>query len=191
MLFRSIQTKGTNLLVVGNPGINTQEAYLTRLCADVLVTFEVDTGYATHVVDGWVTNQLARQFCHLPYNVASATTMTNDVNLAVARNVGWIYVTDDSGANPWDTLPTYWTNEVNYVRSLNLAQPATQLKITGVTNGVPSLQISGVPGTYELQATSNLANWSALATVSAASNKVSVTDSSATNLPRRFYRTRQ
>ena len=190
-LYQYIQTKGTNLLVVGNPGINTPEAYLTRPCADVLVTFEVDTGYATHVVDGWVTNHLARQFCHLPYNVASATTMTNEVNLAVARNVGWIYVTDDSGANPWDTLPTYWTNEVNYVRSLNLSQPATQLKITGVTNGVPSLQISGVPGTYELQATSNLANWSAIATVSAASNKVSVTDSSATNMPRRFYRTRQ
>ena len=66
-LYLYIQSKGTNLLVVGNPGINAQEAYLTRPCADVLVTFEVDTGYATHVVDAWVTNHLARRFCHLPY----------------------------------------------------------------------------------------------------------------------------
>jgi len=29
-LYQNIQIKGTNLLVVGNPGINTQEAYLTR-----------------------------------------------------------------------------------------------------------------------------------------------------------------
>ena len=190
-LHQYIQAKGTNLLVVGNPGINAQETYLTRLCADVLVTFEVDTGYATHVVDAWVTNHLARRFCHLPYAVASATTMTNDVNLVVARNVGWLYVTGDSGANPWDTLPTYWTNEVNYLQSLNQALPPTTLKLSRMANGVASVQISGAPGTYELQTTSNLANWSPLATVTTVTNKFSVTDSNATNLPRRFYRARQ
>ena len=83
------------------------------------MTFEVDTGYSNHVVDAWATNHLARHFCHLPYAVPSASTMTNYVNLAAARNMGWLYVTDDSGANPWDTLPTYWTNEVNYIQSLN------------------------------------------------------------------------
>ena len=190
-LYQYLQTKGTNLLVVGNPGINTLETYLTRPCADVLVTFEVDTGYASLVVDGWVTNHLARQFSHLPYNVPSATTMTNDVNLAIARNAGWIYVTGDSGANPWDTLPTYWTNEVNYVRSLNQAAPATQLKISRLTNGVPALQINGAPGAYELQTTSNLVNWSPLAVVSSATNPINVTDAAATNALLRFYRTRQ
>src|SRR6185436_5752824 len=104
--------------------------------------FEVNTGYSNHVVDAWVTNHLARQFCHLPYAVASAATMTNYVNLAVARNVGWIYVTCDSGANPWDTLPDYWTNEVSYVRSLNQSAPATWLKLSAVSNGVPTLQIN-------------------------------------------------
>ncbi len=190
-LYQYIQTKGTNLLVVGNPGINTQEAYLTRPCADVLVTFEVDSGYAAHVVEGWVTNHLARRFCHLPYNVPSAIAMTNDVNLAVARNVGWIYVTGDSGANPWDTLPAYWTNEVNLVRSLNESAPATRLKVLSLTNRVPTLQISGAPGVYELQASSNVLHWSAVKTVSAATNQINVTDVSATNAPRRFYRTRQ
>ena len=190
-LYHYIQTKGTNLLVVGNPGINTLEAYLARPCADVLVTFEVNTGYAGLVVDGWVTNHLARQFCHLPYNVASASTMTNDVNLAAARNVGWIYVTGDSGANPWDTLTGYWTNEVNYVRALNLARPVTLLKLTAVSNGVPTLQITGDPGAYELQTTSNLVNWSPVSVVSSVTNQISVKDSAATGSSRRFYRTRQ
>ena len=190
-LYQYIRTKGTNLLVVGNPGINTREAYLTRPCADVLVTFEVDTGYAAHVVDGWVTNHLARRFCHLPYNVVSAATMTNDVNLAVARNVGWLYVTGDNGANPWDTLPSYWTNEVNYVRTLNLAQPATHLQVLTLTNRVPTLRISGAPGVYELQASSNLLHWSAVTTVSAVANSLNVTEVTATNAPRRYYRTRQ
>src|ERR1051326_3183175 len=99
-LYQYIQTKGTNLLIMGNPGINTQESYLTRPCADTLVTFEVNTGYSNYVADTWVTNHLGRQFCHLPYAVPAATTMTNFVNLAAARNAGWIYVTDDSGSNP-------------------------------------------------------------------------------------------
>lgn len=190
-LHQYIQTKGTNLLVIGNPGINTQEAYLTRPCADVLVTFEVGAGYSNYVTDAWVTNHLARQFCHLPYAVSSAATMTNFVNLTDARNVGWIYITSDSGANPWDTLPAYWTNAVNYVQLLNQSAPATRLKLLGLSNGVPTLQISGAPGAYELQTTSNLLDWWAAMTVSSTTTQLNVSDSTVRNAVRRFYRTRQ
>jgi hypothetical protein len=117
--------------------------------------------------------------------------MTNYINLAASRNAGWIYVTDDTLPNPWDTLPAFWTNEVNYIRSLNLSAPATQLRILSVSNRIPSLQLSGAPGTYELQATSNLANWFSLATVSTTTNTVNVKDASATNSSGRLYRARQ
>jgi hypothetical protein len=191
VLYQYIQTKGTNLLVVGNPGINTQEAYLTRPAADVLVTFEVDTGYAAYVVDGWVTNHLARQFCHLPYNVPDAATMTNDINLAATRNAGWIFVTGDNGANPWDTLPDYWTNEVNYVQWLNTTGTRPTLQILRFTNTVPLLQITGAPGTYEVSTSSNLVNWTVFTNVSAATKEVNFADVSATNVDLRFYRARQ
>ena len=190
VLYQYIQRQGTNLVVVGNPGINTQETYLTRPAADMLVTFESNTGYPALVVDGWVTKHLAQQFSHLPYNVASAATLTNYINLAASRNAGWIYVTDDTLPNPWDTLPAYWTNEVNYIRSLNQSAPATKLKILSMSNGVPSLRISGALGTYELQATSNLTSWSPLATVNTATNTMNVQDTSATNAAGRLYRTR-
>src|SRR5207247_2566836 len=123
-LYQFIKAKGTNLLVVANPGTDTEESYLTRPTADVLCIFEVETGYASHAPSPWVTNHLARHFLHLPYNTTNATTMTNYVNLAASRNAGWIYATNDKGANPWDTLPSYWTNEVELVRSLNLSAPA-------------------------------------------------------------------
>ncbi len=190
-IYQYIHTKGTNLTVIGNPGINTLEAYLTRPCMDVLVTFEVDTGYSNHVDDAWVTNHLARQFSQLPYAVASASTMTNYVNLASARNVGWLYVTSDSGANPWDTLPTYWTNEVNYIRSLNQSTPGTQLKLLGLSNGIPSLRITGAPGVYELQRTSNFVNWSVVTNASGTTTQINARDVTGTNAPRSFYRTRQ
>ena len=38
--------------------------------------------------------------------------MNTAIELVVARNAGTIYVTDDVLPNPWDTLATYWTNEL-------------------------------------------------------------------------------
>ncbi len=191
-LYQYIQSKGTNLTVVGNPGINTLEEYLTRPTTDVLVTFEVSTGYGSYAPDGWVTNHLASHFCHLPYNVTNAATMTNYVTLAAGRNAGWIYVTDDKGANPWDTLPTYWTNEVEYIRSLNQSVP-TWLTVTAFSNFVPTLTITGGPGTYQIQATTNyfLSNWFSLGTVSAPTGSASFSDTNAVNFTNRFYRTAQ
>jgi len=193
-LYQYIQTKGANLLVFGNPGTTTQEEYLSRPAVDGLMTFENDvTNYPSYVPDGWVTNHLARQFCHVAYAVTNAAAMTNVVNLAASRNAGWLFVTDENNnaGNPYDRLPVYWTNEVNYMRALNLAQPATQLKILSVSNHVPSLQISGAPGVYEFQASTNLMGWVATGTIDLMTNPASVTEPAATNSPTRFYRTRQ
>jgi hypothetical protein len=115
-LYQFIRTRGTNLLVMGNPGTTTQEPYLATV--DALLTFENFAGYSHYVADTWVTNYPAWRFCHVIYGVTNAATMTNDIDIAARRNVGWIYVTDDA-SNPYARLPVYWTNEVNYVRSLN------------------------------------------------------------------------
>lgn len=186
-----IQTKGTNLFVMGNPGTTTQEPYLATV--DALMTFENDaTSYPSYMPDGWVTNHLARDFCHVIYAVTNAATMTNYINLAASRNAGWLFVTDDTNtANPYERLPVYWTNEVNYMRSLNLAQPVTQLKILSVSNRVPNVQLTGAAGVYELQASTNLANWSVTATVAIPTNTLTVKNAGATNYSKRFYRTRQ
>ena len=191
-LYSFIQTQGANLLVFGNPGTTTPEPYLATV--DGLMTFENDaSNYPAYVLDGWVTNHLARDFCHVIYAVTNAAAMSNVVNLAASRNAGWIFVTDENNnaGNPYDRLPAYWTNEVNYIRSLNLAQPATQLNVLAVSNRVPTLQISGAPGVYELQASTNLVIWSATATATIPTNTVTVKDSGATNNLQRFYRTRQ
>jgi hypothetical protein len=60
-----------------------------------------------------------------------------------------------------------------------------------MSNGVASLRISGAPGVYELQTTSNLLQWSAAAKVSGVTNQFDVMDITATNAARRLYRTRQ
>jgi len=50
-LYQFIQTQGTNLLVMGNPGTTTQEPYLTRPTVDALLTFENFAGYSNYIAD--------------------------------------------------------------------------------------------------------------------------------------------
>jgi hypothetical protein len=123
-LYAYIKSQGPALLVVGNPGTQTEEAYLLRPCADRLVTFEHHTGYPGYVPDTWVNNWPADRFVHLMYDVGSAATMQSFVNLAAQRNAGAVYVTDDQGANPWDTLPAYWSTELAVVDTTYVPCPA-------------------------------------------------------------------
>lgn len=96
------QTKGTNVVVMGNPGTTTQEGYFAG--ADALMTFESGTGYSNYVADTWVTNHLAWAFAHIIYALTNAATRTNYIDRAASRNAGWVFVTDDTiVANPGQT----------------------------------------------------------------------------------------
>ncbi len=139
-LYLYIKSKGANYSVTGNPGSNTQETYLSRPTADTLLIFENNgTNYGGFTPSGWTAKYPGAQFMQLPYAVAGAEAMSNYLGLAVSRNAGWIYVTDDTLSNPYDTLPSYWTNEVGLVESFNggklpvsiLTQPADQKAAPG------------------------------------------------------------
>jgi hypothetical protein len=119
-IYQYIKSRNPNYSVTGNPGADTQEAYLATPTADSVMIFENDgSDYRTFVPSSWVARYPARDFVHLPYHVADSTTMSNFVGLAMSRNAGWIYITDATLPNPYDRLPVYWTNEVNLVREFN------------------------------------------------------------------------
>lgn len=43
-----------------------------------------------------------------------------------------LYVTDDGGdGNPWDSLPTYWQEELDYLASLNSVSEPISLALMG------------------------------------------------------------
>jgi len=190
-LYRYIKSKRSSYLVMGNPGINTLERYLVTPVTDALVTFESNVGYTQYVPDAWTQTKEATAFSHLCYSVAAPTTMTNYVLLAVARNAGYIYVTDDLGNNPWDTLPTYWDVEVSLVESLNRQAASNQppsLSIFLSTNGAVQLHVGGAPGRYVLQTSTNLSEWESATTNMSAAGSFSISDALATNPPVRLYR---
>ena len=115
-LYSSIKSTNPGYRIFGNPGTNTLESYLTA--ADVLVTFENQTGYDTFTPDTWTNNYTADHFAHLLYNVNDKAAMLAYVALAADRNVGYLYITNDILTNPWDTLPQYWNAEVSAVSSI-------------------------------------------------------------------------
>jgi hypothetical protein len=189
-----IKNKRPSYLVVGNPGINTSANYLLRPATDGLVTFENNTGYTQYVPDPWTQTQPAISFSHLCYAVASAATMTNYVQLGVSRNAGYIYVTDDSGSNPWDRLPVYWETEVALVEQINREAASKQPPVLSIllqSNGATRVDVTGAPGRYVLQASSNFTGWQPTTTNVSATGNFSVYEAVVTNRPVRLHRAAQ
>lgn len=124
LLRTGISSINASYTVFGNASTSTLEAYTST--ADVLVTFENQTGYNTFIPDAWTANYSANRYAHLLYNVGTVTDMQTDLALAVSRNVGYIYITNDSnfnnlgvqGNSPWVTLPSYWNAEVSAISAV-------------------------------------------------------------------------
>jgi len=163
-IYQYIKAKGTNYSFTGNPGSNTQQDYITTPTADALMIFEDDgTNYTSFTPSSWVAEYPAQQFVHLPYDVPGATTMSNFVGLAVSRNAGWIYITDDTLPNPYDTLPSYWTNEVNLVQTFDggglpvtiITQPANQTAKVGGSITFNAAAFGSMPLSYQWFAGTN------------------------------------
>ena len=170
--------------VVINPGIGTAEEYITAPAADTAVIFEVGAGWTNHVTAAYVSNYPPQRFSVLLYGIADEPAMRAYIDLAVRRNVGYVYVTDDAGANPWDTLPSYWTPLVDYVaawRDLGFALV--------FTNGV-ELALRTLPGhSYQISHASNLLGgaWQNLTNGTAPTAHLSLPDPGAAAAHDRFY----
>ncbi|HLP00953.1 MAG TPA: spherulation-specific family 4 protein [Opitutaceae bacterium] len=102
-----IKGKGGEALVAANPGTATIEGYMSM--NDVTCVFETagPSSFPTWTPAPWTASYPAAKFSVLPYG-CSAANMTSFLARAAANNVGWIYVTDDTPDNPWDTLPSYF-----------------------------------------------------------------------------------
>ena len=111
----------SNWTVAGNPGTSTLADYAANPDADNLVVFEDGSGFSSYTPSPWQSLLPGQDFTNLVYNVSSAADMQADVNQAVSQHTGWLYVTDATLPNPYDTLPSYWTSLVGDVAAANQA----------------------------------------------------------------------
>ena len=112
--------------VVGNPGAAPIQGSLrvgNAGGANRLVTFENDgSQLGSSTSAAWTQTQDARAFINILYNVSASANLDALVAQIAARNVGGIYITDDTLPNPYDTLPAQWTNLIGAVQRFNTAQ---------------------------------------------------------------------
>jgi len=91
---------------MGNPG--TTVATSSYGILNSLVISE-NPSYPSLSTLSSVTSGYSRAgFGYLAYGVS----LNSSYEVSSTQYVGWLYITSDSGGNPWDTLPSYFSNEV-------------------------------------------------------------------------------
>jgi chitodextrinase len=104
-------------ITVLNPGINVPQCYQNS--ADVLVTFE--NTYACYSGGSCPSGAFTalswnpvdpRKILHLVY-ATTELQLADAISRSKSRNAGYVYITEDSVPNPWDSVPTgsYWSSE--------------------------------------------------------------------------------
>lgn len=96
-------------LVILNPGTYPSEPYMS--VGDIVLVFEGT--YAEYLrlgVPGWVDQYPAAKFAYVVYG-APESTLASVISTAQRRHVGSIYVTPNTGANPYRSLASYWARE--------------------------------------------------------------------------------
>jgi hypothetical protein len=104
------------------------DAYLavgTRFCPtyitffDMMVQFarnwpEYQTDYAP---PSWMPANSPQRFVHFVHSVPPGDASAA-LSRAVANGAGWVFITDQSDPNPWSVLPSYFSEELATMRSV-------------------------------------------------------------------------
>jgi hypothetical protein len=127
-LYTYIKGLNSSYDVIANPGTSTVPDYLTPATrgADTLLTYEGSAqNYPGSPPPSWVFGYSPNHFANTIYDESSSQGMMNDVTLAVERNVGYVYVTDQTLPNPYSQLPSYWDQEVAAIAAASVPEPST------------------------------------------------------------------
>jgi hypothetical protein len=106
-------------ITILNPGVYPDESYMGA--GDIIMAFE--GSYSTYInpsntIPNWARSYSPWRFWHAVYAASNQARMNTAVNKSRALNAAYLYVTQDVLPNPWDTLPSYWSSELNKIREL-------------------------------------------------------------------------
>lgn len=106
---------GRGHLVLGH-GAHPHPAYAD--IADQLVTYAGSwAGYRCAQPPEWTSRHPPERFCHLVHGVPGPHLETA-MRLARWHGAATVYVTDRAAPDPWEGLPSYWSDETRMMREL-------------------------------------------------------------------------
>ena len=122
-LTNSVREKAGARMTVLNPGTYSPSDCWMGI-TNILMNWE-DQGLATYENDyvdfAWVHKYPPDRFWHIIYGM-SADQLPAALELAKQRNVGWIYLTEETG-NPYAGPPQYWSAESRAVKEQAVQAP--------------------------------------------------------------------
>ncbi|MGZ4791549.1 MAG: spherulation-specific family 4 protein [Ilumatobacteraceae bacterium] len=132
-------------ITVLNPGANVPQCY--ENAADVIVTFE--GSYNSYIGDPTSTNPYTplswapvdpKKIWHIVYGAPDVAAVNQVIALSKTRSAGYVYVTDDVLANPYDTVPAtdYWSAEQGMV-----GQPPSDARGPARPTGLDTVEVYG------------------------------------------------
>jgi hypothetical protein len=108
-LSRDIHGVNPGSAVMLNPGTYPDQQYMS--VGDIVMVFE--NTYASYVslrVPGWVRKYPATRFAYVIYGT-SGSQLASAISLAQRRHAGFVYVTNGTGLERYDSLPEYFARE--------------------------------------------------------------------------------
>ncbi len=102
-------------LVITNPGVPCDEAYLSRAVSNVTCVFVNYQGFEQFELPATLKAYDSSRFAAMPYNIPDIQTMRTVVKDAIIKRIGYLYISDAKPPNQWGKLPVYWEAEVDAV----------------------------------------------------------------------------
>lgn len=136
-------TAGATVML--NPGQTPDEAYMAL--SQIVNIFEgIPSTFATFTMPTWAANYDVSRFSSFIYAVPDAATMKLLLAQSRTANIGYVYVTSDDQPNPYDNLPTFWSDEVAEIKAACAAPPPpapapatnTVIHVTGGSFVIPT-----------------------------------------------------
>lgn len=114
-LFDFVRHRQPAALVVNNFGAVPNQAFL-EIGDSVMCVFENHSGFrGWRHQQSWLGKNHASRFLALAYAVSATQDLQGLLEHAGTQNIGWIYLTEQSGGNPWGKLPAFWQQMVNLI----------------------------------------------------------------------------
>lgn len=125
-----VKSKQPKAQVIGNPGVTAtiNPSHQTQWSvadyvdsADVLVTYEnTADNYTSYAEPSWLNNKKANHFAHIIHSMPQWNSSL--VETAMMRKAGYLYATQDKGANPYDASTNYWGELIEAANTSRLKQ---------------------------------------------------------------------
>jgi Spherulation-specific family 4 len=109
------RSKLANALVIDNPGVPCDLAYLAKEVSNVTCVFANFEGFERFELPRPLRVYDPPRFAALPYNIATEQEMRSVVKDAIVKRIGYLFVTDARPPNQWNRLPSYWEAEVDEI----------------------------------------------------------------------------